>query len=614
MYSAIIRYCSQAQAKAVVFDLIFSESSVYGIEDDEDFAQAISEAENVLLAVFFSQEEKSEEQRSSSLENFSLDKQKYPQDAIFPSSSITLPTDNLLLAARGAGNVQFSPDDDGVYRRLPLLFSFKNIVIPSMPLALADFIEGTHTLEDIPRDDSGQMIIRFHGPTGSYASYSIAAIINSYAQMIEGKTAQVPPEEFAGKIVFVGASAPGLYDLRPSPLSSVCPGVEIIATVLDNLLHQDFVRQVPPAFVIFLLFLFSLLTGLGTTFLKNIWHIILFTLVCVALPIGAVVLAFFVGYWLDFVAPEFAVVFSFSAASVLNYRFEGKQRRYLKSVFRRYLSPHVIDRILKNPELLKLGGEKREITSFFSDVAGFTAISESLPPEKLVHLLNDYLSEMTGIIRSKGGILDKYEGDAIIAFWNAPLEQPDHALRACRAALECQRRLLELRPSLKNRYGQELSMRIGVNSGPAVVGNMGSRDRFDYTAVGDTINLASRLEGACKQYSVPILIGEDTQEQVKEHIMTKEVDLIRVVGRKKPVRVFEILGEKGEISEVELEKIEAFEQALEVYRRGDWDKALNLFQKMEHDMLAQVYMDRCQKLLDSGIREEWTGIYELKEK
>ncbi len=541
-------------------------------------------------------------------------RERYPPETIYPSSSFTLPLDSLLLSTQGVGNVRFSPDGDGVYRRLPLIFSYQNLVLPSIPLAVADFLKGTHSLTEIPLEDSGQMIIRFHGPTGTYSSYSIAALINSYAQMMEGKTPQISPEEFAGKIVFVGASAPGLYDLRPSPLSAVCPGVEILATALDNLLHHDFVRPSSKAFVIFLLFFFSLLTGLGTTFLRNIWHIVFFALVCVGLPVGSVILAFSVGYWLDFVASEFVVILSFSAASLLNYRFEGKQRRFIKSVFRRYLSHHVIERILKNPELLQLGGEKREITSFFSDLAGFTSISESLPPEDLVHLLNDYLSEMTNIILSQGGTLDKYEGDSIIAFFNAPLEQPDHAMRACRAALECQRRLAELRPNLQSHYGHELFMRIGINSGQAVVGNMGSRDRFDYTAMGDTINLASRLEGACKQYRVPILIGEDTFEQVKEHIVTKEVDLIRVVGRKKPVRIFEIFGERRDVSEGKLEKIKHFEQAIEVYRKGDWNVALNLFQKMENDMLAQVYIDRCQKLMESGTKENWTGVYELKEK
>lgn len=621
IYSAIIGYCSQAQAKALVFDLILSENSGYGVEDDQDFSQALAESEKVFLPVFLSlQEKEKQEIPIQNLEKFSLIKERGPGEeelqnkAIYPVRSVTLPLETFLNNARGVGNVRFSPDDDGIYRRLPLLFNYENLILPALPLAVADFVEGEQRIESIPLDSSGKMIIRFYGPTGTYKSYSIAAIINSYAQILEGKTPQVPPTDFAGKIVFVGATAPGLFDLRPSPFSAVYPGVETLATVLDNLLQEDFVRITATALVAFLLLFLSLLTGLGTTLLRDIWKIILFFIFCLALPAGIAALAFSRGYWLEFVAPEFAVLLSFIGASLLNYRFEGKRRRFIKNVFRHYLSAHVIERIIENPNLLQLGGEKREITSFFTDVSGFTAIAEDLSAEDLVNLLNDYLSEMTEIILSSGGTLDKYEGDAIIAFWNAPLEQPDHALRACQAALKCQEHLEEMRPDLEDRYGHALSMRIGINSGPAVVGNMGSRERFDYTAMGDTVNLASRLEGACKQYKLPILVGEETFERVKDHIVSREVDIIRVVGRKEPVRVFEIVGERGKVLKSELERISRFEQALNLFRKGEWKEALSLFQKLENDMLARVYIDRCQRLIESGSKEEWTGVYDLKEK
>lgn len=615
IYSAVIRFCSQAKVKALVFDMIFSESSGYGVEDDEHFSEAIAEAGNVFLPVFLSQKEREQEEIPVDyLMKFSRGKGRMASKVIFPMHSLTLPLESLLIAAKGVGNVRFSPDTDGIYRRIPLFFEYKNLTLPALPLAVADFVEEKQTIDNIPFDNSGQMIIRFYGPTGTYESYSIAAIINSYAQIEEGKTPQIPPSEFADKIVFVGASAPGLFDLRPSPFSAVYPGVETMATVLDNLLQEDFIRISSQVYFIFLLLGLSLLTGLGTTLLKSIWKIVLFFFFCLALPAGLASLAFFGGYWVEFVSPEMAVLLSFIGASLLNYRFEGRRRRFIKNVFRHYLSPHVIEKIIENPGLLRLGGEKREITSFFSDVAGFTTIAESLPPEDMVNLLNDYLSEMTDIILFFGGTLDKYEGDAIVAFWNAPLEQPDHALRACRAALKCQRRLGELRKDFNERFGHELAMRIGVNSGPAVVGNMGSRNRFDYTAIGDTVNLASRLEGACKHYKVPVLIGEETFDRVKDNIVSREADIIRVVGKKKPVRVFEIIGEKGEILDSELEKVASFEQALKIYREGEWEEALSLFQKMENDMLAQVYMERCQRLIESGKKEAWTGIYDLKEK
>jgi len=469
-------------------------------------------------------------------------------------------------------------------------------------------------LPPVPVDSSGRMIIRYHGPEGTYKSISIASIINSWAQIEEGKEPQVPPSEFSRKTVLIGVSAPALLDNRPTPLGGVTPGVEIHATVLDNLLRKDFFRV--PAFAVFLLFLLfvSLFTAAGASVLRKIWQLIILFVLCLALPCGAVWLAFRSGFWLDFAVPEFAVVSGFIGASLLNYSVEGKQRRFIKSVFRHYLSPDVIERVIRNPALLRLGGEKREVTSFFSDVAGFTAISESLAPEELVNLLNEYLSAMTDILLSSGGTLDKYEGDAIIAFWNAPLDQPDHALRACRAALGCQKRLAGLQPRFQEKYGRAVTMRIGLNSGPAVVGNMGSSRRFDYTAMGDTINLAARLEGACKQYKVPILIGEETYRRVQRDVVSREVDIIRVVGKTKPVAVYEIIGEMADLTPAERVRLNRYEEAREAYKRKDWEGADALFGKIEGDALAALYAERCRSLMQSPPAGDWDGVFDLKSK
>ncbi len=494
------------------------------------------------------------------------------------------------------------------------MFSLDDSLLPSIPLALAEFLDRDLSPDDIPLESSGQMIIRYYGKKGTYDSYSIAAIINSFAQMQEGNQPQIPPEEFRGKTVFIGGSAPGLLDLRPTPFSPVCPGVEILATALDNLVHKDFVRTTAlPTLLLFLASL-SFITSVGTSLLKKIWMTVPFGVFCLALTGGAACLAFVSGYWLEFVAPVFVVAMAFTSSMVLNYSIEGRQKRFIKNAFRHYLSPDVIERVLENPSLLRLGGEKRMISSFFSDVAGFTSISEGLTPEGLVNLLNDFLSEMTEIILSTGGTLDKYEGDAIISFWNAPLDQPDHAVRACRAALECQKRLAELRPVFLKNYGHELFMRIGVNSGPAVVGNMGSHRRFDYTAMGDTVNLASRLEGACKQYGIPILVGESTYRMAKDIILAREVDLIRVVGKTKPERVYQVMGEKSQVHPETLERVENFHRALELYRKRNWEEALELFEKDKDDRLADVYILRIQNFRREPPPEEWTGVYELKTK
>ena len=615
MYSYIIDYCMEAGAKAVFIDFIFSESSVYGVDDDQKLADAIAQSGNVFLPISLSKGTKEvEESYSILLKKFALEENLFPRHSSHSMKSVSLPVEGFLSSAQGVGNSTFVQDKDGIYRRMPLLFSWNDLYLPSVPFALARFSEKNMRFNDIPLDSSNQMILRYHGPTGTYPSYSVAAIINSYAKLQEGMSPQIPPETFKGKIVFIGGSAPGILDLRPTPFSPVYPGVEILATALDNILSKDYIRIPSPFVLFFFIGLLSLITAVGSSLLKKIWMTVPFAIFCLGLLASVTSLAFGLGYWLEFVAPSFAVVVSFTAAMVLNYSFEGRQKRFIKSVFRHYLSPDVIDRVLEDPSLLRLGGEKRIITSFFSDVAGFTSISESLSPEELVNLLNDFLSEMTDIILSYAGTLDKYEGDAIIAFWNAPLDQPDHALRACRAALECQKRLEELRPVFAQKSGHELYMRVGLNSGPAVVGNMGSHSRFDYTAMGDTINMASRLEGACKHYSVPILVGDTTFQMAKDVIAAREVDLIRVVGKSKPERVYQILEEKSQAYQDMQENVATFHQALDLYRNKRWDDALNLFRKIKDDKLSAVYVSRIEQLMQNPPPDDWSGVYDLTQK
>jgi len=612
MYSAVVKYLAAGQARAVFFDMIFSEPSVYGVEDDADLARTMKESDRVFVPFTVSAAPAEDAAPDRLLARLALRGQAVPPGLVKPVRSVSIPLDDILSSARGAGNVQFSPDGDSIYRRMRLVSSYKDMVLPSLPLALAEFAAGPQDLRKIPLDPSGQMIIRYHGGLGTYKNYSIAAIINSWAQIESGQKPQIPAAEFAGKVVFVAGSAPGLMDLRPSPLNPKSPGTEIHAAALDNLLRRDFIRFPAPAVSFLLMLGFCIFTAVGVTHLKRFWTILVFFILSLVLPAGAAVLGLASGYWLQFVAPVVGVLLSFIGAAVINYQTEGRQRRFIKSAFRYYLSPAVIEQVLNDPSRLRLGGEKRDITSFFSDVAGFTSISEGLKPEELVNLLNAYLSEMTDIILDTGGTLDKYEGDAIIAFWNAPLDQPDHGLRACRAALRCQRRLAEMQPDLQKRFGRGLRVRIGLNSGPAVVGNMGSASRFDYTAMGDTINLASRLEGACKAYGLPVLIGEETYLMVKEAIACREVDTLRVVGKSRPVRVYEILGETGTRTPEQAAALDRYHQALAAYKIKEWAKAESLFEGLGDDPLARVYTERCRGLIGNPPAGDWDGVFELK--
>jgi len=615
IYTGVLDFLKAGGAKAVFFDLMLTEDSTYGIDDDRLLAEAMTRSGNVVLPFFLSADEREQDEGETQLlEKSVMDRSRVPGPAVHALKSVSLPVDELAAAAVKMGNVQFVPDGDSVYRRLPLVFRYGDWLLPALPLAMAEFISEGMDLNKVPLDRSGQMILHFFGPERTYKTYSIGAIINSQTRIEEGLDPQVQPREFAGKTVLVSSTAAGLLDFRPTPFGGVYPGMEILATALDNIVHGGAIRQAPAAVTWISVLFFALLAGMGTSMLKKIRHLAALGLALPGLAAASSLLAARAGFWAEFVAPAFAAVMTFIAASLLNYGIEGRQRRFIKNAFRFYLSPQVIDRVLDNPSLLRLGGERREITAFFSDVAGFTSISEGLSPEDLVGLLNAYLSEMTDIILDLGGTLDKYEGDAIIAFWNAPLDLPDHALRACRAALRCQRRLAERREDFRRRYGHEVRMRVGINSGPAIVGNMGSERRFDYTAMGDTMNLASRLEGAGKVYGVSTLVGEETERRVRDEILAREVDVIRVVGKKQPIRVFELLGEKGAVPAEELEKTALFGRALETYRAKRFSEAAAMFEALAGDPVAAVYAGRAQQSAASPPPGDWDGVFELDKK
>jgi adenylate cyclase len=356
LYSAVLDYLHAGSAKAVFIDLFFTESSRSGVEDDQDFAAAIKRSGRVFLPISLSLTEESfSEVPAAKLEPFSI---PVPagRPVAFPSAkSATLPVEVLLGSARGAGDVLLSPDSDGIYRRLPMAVSYKGILVPSAPLVLAQFLREEVGLREIPLDGLGRAIIRYHGGTGTYKTYSIAALINSWAQIEQGSAPQIPASEFAGKTVLIGGSAPGILDLRTSPLGPVYPGVEIQATVLDNILRNDFFRAQPLWLFLLLLLVVCVFTAVGASVLRKVWHQALFFVACAALPVGVAWAGFRAGLWLELVVPELTVVGGLIGAALLNYGVEGKQRRFIKGVFRHYLSPDVIDRILDLREALTRG-------------------------------------------------------------------------------------------------------------------------------------------------------------------------------------------------------------------------------------------------------------------
>jgi adenylate cyclase len=628
-YSRVIDFLQRAGARGVAFDMIFSEPSHHGVEDDRYFAEAINSKLPVIVATVM----RSEQQRGdrSRLERFVVRQREtnrrtgfaqtfLTHPAQMSASSVLLPVEQLIENASAFGNVSSPPDDDGIFRHTRAGGFVADTPILSLPFALLHAVhpEFKPNLDDGQRDASGRLSVRFAGGEATYETFSMVAILKSMANLDEGKEPLVPFDTFRDSYVFVGPTAPGLHDLRQIPLAEKYPGVEFNATVLDNLLHQRFIRKtadlpIANAMVILLVALISLAISSVTLFVQR-YLLALFYIA--ALYFGYSYLSVWLGiqgYWLPLAVPLVVMTFALLASMALQYQLEGRQARFIKDAFQHYVSKGVIEEIIRDPASLSLGGEKRELTIFFSDIQGFTSISERMEASTLVALLNEFLSEMTSVVLESGGTVDKYVGDAIVAFWNAPLPVPQHAEQAVRAALRCQQRLIELESGLKQRFGTAIRMRIGIHTGQVSVGNFGSRERFNYTVIGDAANLASRLEGANKYFSTLTLVSGATRDAIGSIMEFRKVADIRVVGRREPVPVYEPL-ELG-ITGEQLQPYRSFEAALALYEQRQLEQALEAFSVLVKDPVARVYVTRIERDLKKGtLGAEWSSVWSLTDK
>lgn len=632
VYAPIVNYCKRQGARSLVFDVLFTEPSAYGVEDDLTLAEAVRENGNFASAIFLG----GETGKSTAWEDFAPsafplasflnETDKLPENLTQLRASFPIP--ELAQAASVLAAVNANPDRDGIYRRLPLCQVFDDRVLLSLGLGawqaenlIQDLQYQDNALvidaKKIPLDGKGEALLRYRGPSRTHQAYSAAAVIESELLAEAGGEGSLPADSLRDCFVFFGYSAPGLLDLRPTPVSGVYPGVEIHATVLDNFLSNDFLQDFPRVWSFGLLFFFAICAGTLVCYGRTANYTFIAFLFVLSLPVLLSLWVYKLGYWLPLLPLESAGVLAWTGGMLFNYATEGRQKRFIRSVFKQYLSEDVIARLVADPKRLTLGGEQKTLSIFFSDLRGFTGISEKLTPQDLTSLLNKYLSAMTDIIQAEKGTLDKYQGDAIIAFWNAPLEQPDHARRAVRAALLCQARLDDMRESLAREYGVELFMRIGVNTGVVVVGNMGSYSRFNYTILGDAANLASRLEGANKQLGTSVLISDATREELLRssaaEIVTRGVGEIMVVGRGKPVAVFEPLF-AGEY-EGRREGWEEFARALAEFKAGEFEAARRSFARLrERDAVAAVYEGLCGRFLEAPPGAQWGGVIEMSEK
>jgi len=640
LYQPILDYCRRQGAKAVAIDLLFTEPSSYGVEDDQTFAAAITNAPPFVAAMFLGAETGSEtvwpinispaRLKVSGLAGWLANLQR-KKGVLLPKASFPIP--EIANNATLLGNVSARPDADALFRRVKPFAVFDGFPVPSLAIAASLAAATNQSIvfskdavligrNKIALDRAGSAILNFRGPSGTHKRISAAAVIQSELKLQAGETP--PASDMPGLkdcYVFLGCNAPGLLDSRPAPVGRVYTGVELHATALDNLLAGDFMRDLPRGITAALILGLAVLWGMVAVLGKSARDNIIALAIALPLPVVVSVFAYLRGWWAPFMAPETATVFALVSAIIFNYATEGRQKRFIRGAFKQYLSEDVIEQLVKNPERLSLGGEQRTLSIFFSDLQGFTGISEGLNPQQLTALLNDYLTAMTDIIQGEGGTVDKYEGDAIIAFWNAPLAQADHAERAVRTALRCQAQLAKMRPELHQRTGKDLFMRIGLNTGPVVVGNMGSHNRFNYTILGDAANLASRLEGVNKQFGTYTIISETTYSGIEkmgkegkmgEAFAVRELGKVAVVGRKASVRIFEpMTREEWNLGKLVFEQ---FDVALNEFYAGRFAEASARFEKIQaEDKASAAYAAKCRRLMEAP-PSVWDGVWVVGEK
>jgi adenylate cyclase len=529
-------------------------------------------------------------------------------------------------AAEGAGYFNIFPDRDGTVRWVPLVIKYQGQhycalslavlqkFLGNAPLALrvAEFGVEQVRLGDIsiPTNEEGRMLINYRGPQKTFPHYSATDVIHG----------RVPADAFQGKIVLVGATAIGIYDIRVTPFDHVFPGLEVHANVIDSILKQDFLYRPNwvTLFDLLAIILIGVAMGIILPGVKALWGALAAGFILLALILSSKFIFQGVGAWMNMTYPILNLVLTYLGITGYRYMTEEREKKKVRGAFQYYLTPSVVEQMLKNPEKLKLGGEKKDLTVLFSDIRGFTSISERMAPESLVKFLNEYLTKMTDIVFKYDGLLDKYIGDALMAIWGAPLDQPDHARRACFTALEMVEELRVLQEKWAAEGMPRLDIGIGINAGPMVVGNMGSERRFNYTVMGDSVNLGSRLEGLNKLYGTNVIVSEMTYERVRDEILGRELDSVRVKGKHQPVKIYELLARRAEVSAEQQALTEEFNSALAEYKKRNWDQALQTFQSLltrhPHDGPTKLYVERCQTLLRNPPPLDWSGVYTLTTK
>ncbi len=623
----LLREAKAAGAAVLALDIVYPHPQ--DRRADRELAQALAAPPSaVVLGYFFrGTDEKSGEARAPDPERVEVIEADRLLGGVADRSGNLIRRDRvetslpgLRAAADAGGFFNILHDDDGLIRKSPLVIGFRDGIYPSLALkSLSLLLEepvglklAAFGVEEVmlgervvPVDESGQLTLSFYGAGGTIPTYSALDVMER----------KLPPEALRDKLVFVGVTEVGISDLRATPVDAYFPGVEVHGVVASNILQGRYIVRdsrtvlMDLAMVVVLPFLLVYLLGRVH---KTLWGAAILLLFLLAVGAAFYTLFVFGGYQVGFSYPLVSLASTYLLAEGYRNLVIEKRSRFVQRAFSTYVAPSLVQVIMKDPKRLQLGGEKRVITVLFSDIRGFTTLSEKLNPEQLVTLLNRYLGPMSDIVLEEQGTLDKYIGDAIMAEYNAPVDVPDHAARACRTALRMMDALAELNRDFERDFGLRLDIGIGLNTGEAVVGNMGTALRFDYTAIGDTVNLSSRLEGQNKTYGTHVIVTEVTRAAAGGEFLFRPLDAIRVKGKHRPVQIFELMNFAARASAGEQARAQEFTRALELYRIGRFNEATASFERQSRDnpddAPAALYLRRCREYVQAP-PAQWDGVY-----
>jgi adenylate cyclase len=657
----VIRNLNKAGVKAIGIDLVMSSADRFSPQNDSDLVDAIREFGNVVLggtiehisgSVSVTQTNEGVNIQQSSV-GYEIKKTDENYNNIYYKADSSI------------GIVNVVADNDGVIRRyIPIDISPGGERVPKFGLAVLNKyldLERDHTVTTesddfilknihIPKYDNISMLINYFGPDRTFPYFNLINVLDDSEYFTKEEIdyeAEINTWDdpdygllysgiFKDKIVLIGSTMPEDKDMFPISFSrgekkgdNLLYGVEIHANAIQNILSRSFIYVQPQYQEILTIIFFTFLAFFISSFLKEIkvGKGFLVEALNFFLKLGLLFLLRWISFYLfdnynylfRYTSSTLSIILGYFGSTAYYFIAERKQKTMIKGMFTQYVSSTFVEELVADPEKLKLGGEKKELSVFFSDIAGFSTFSETKTPEDLINFLNEYLSEMTKIVFDNNGTLDKYLGDAVMAFWGAPVPQPNHPYLACKSALLMQNRLKELQVKWKMEGETIIEARMGINTGEMVVGNVGGSQRFDYTVIGDNVNLSSRLEGVNKEYGTFILISDSTYEHVKNDFITREIDSIIVKGKTKPVNIYELIGFAGEeLPSEKTNSLKIYSEALQLYREkqfsGAADKFTKVLELVPTDRASAVFVNRCKLLNENPPPEEWDGVFVMKTK